>query len=157
MATWRASTTTFDFLYRKEVNLIPTSTTKLMGMWDNKNIFMLKVQLEGTFLELCRFTLEAWERLKTLILFEQRCDMVHGNTVKMTHFEASSKSVALTLSPSPSSKEVSLPTTTTPPFMVPKAGRQRRVTGERERAVKTALFYHTTSHIHNKTIYSNSL
>lgn len=39
-------------------------------------------------------------------------------------------SEALTLVPSPASKTVSLPTTTTPPFMVPKAGRQRRVTVE---------------------------
>ena len=51
-------------------------------------------------------------------------------TVKKTHFDASSTSVALILTPSPESKVVSLPTTTTPPFIVPKAGRQRRVTVE---------------------------
>ncbi len=51
-------------------------------------------------------------------------------TVKRTHLDASSTSVALMLKPSPASKVVSLPTTTTPPFIVPKAGRQRRVTVE---------------------------
>lgn len=49
---------------------------------------------------------------------------------KKTHFDASSRSVALMLWPCPSLKLVSLPTTTTPSFMVPKAGRQRRVTAE---------------------------
>lgn len=48
----------------------------------------------------------------------------------VTHLDASSTSVALIWTPSPSSKEVSLPTTTIPPFIVPKAGRQRRVTVE---------------------------
>lgn len=47
-----------------------------------------------------------------------------------THLDASRISVALTLMPCPASKLVSLPTTTTPPFIVPKAGRQRRVTAE---------------------------
>lgn len=50
--------------------------------------------------------------------------------VKGTHLDASSTSVALILMPCPASKVVSLPTTTTPPFIVPKAGRQRRVTVE---------------------------
>lgn len=47
-----------------------------------------------------------------------------------THLDASRTSVALTLTPCPASKLVSLPTTTTPPFNVPKAGRQRRVTAK---------------------------
>lgn len=51
-------------------------------------------------------------------------------TVKRTHLDASSTSVALMLRPCPASRVVSLPTTTTPPFIVPKAGRQRRVTAE---------------------------
>lgn len=58
------------------------------------------------------------------------CVHVCCHAVKGTHLDASSTSVALILMPCPASKVVSLPTTTTPPFIVPKAGRQRRVTME---------------------------
>lgn len=48
--------------------------------------------------------------------------------------------MALTLTPCPSSKLVSLPTTTTPPFIVPRAGRQRRVTdGRRAQGSKLTI------------------